>query len=440
MSTYILYIMQFVISFLEIWLCNQFLFCTIFEKEFLCKREKIILIINIIVSGSLLAINRNILFFSNGMMIIIIALGCLSAIYIEKKKRILCILLITLYHLSLALIDFFFAFISMIFLQQDFEQIVFWYTNSLWKCVIYFLARSVLLIFVFLFKKKNIDRLRMVEFREILFMIDVVLFLLVKQYHSKLEEMSGGIIGMNGGIASISLLSILLITIIIFVLLVKNITIQKEKELLIVRDEMAKQNYLELEVAYEQSRRMIHDIKNHFLVLKDYEKQKNYEGIRDYLMKIENNYNEICIRSWTGNRIIDLIIEQKKEMAKKQGIYFEMDIIPILKWNMDDSELCSLFGNLLDNSIEACEKIKDSEKIVWIEVKKQGHMTFISIKNTIGETPIMKNNRPITNKSDKRNHGYGVKNIDRIINKYEGEILYQVIGNTFQVSITLFNT
>ncbi len=432
-------IIQFVVSLLEIGLCNQLLYLCVFERGAFSKKEKAILVMHVLVVGSLLAINRNILFFSNGMMIVAIILGSICAIYVERSKKFLCVLVVMLYHFCVSLFDFFFAFISMIFLKQDFEQAVFWHTNSAWKCGIYIVSRVVITMCIWFIGKKKKTGIKMADYREMIIVVDVVLCFLITQYHIKLEAMSAGTQNMEGGITSLSLLSVVLVIFCITVLVLKNRAIQKENEFLMLRDEMIQHNFWELERSYEQSHRLIHDIKNHFLILKDYEKQKDYVGLHKYLEEIENSYKEIRVCTWTGNRIVDLMIGQKKEMAEQYGIEFLVTAIPISHWQMNDSELCSLFGNLLDNAIEACQRIEHKEKQVYVNIEKQGRLIFIKVKNTIEEIPVMKNGRPISSKGNKKKHGYGIKNIDRIVNKYEGEILYQVLENHFQVSITLFN-
>ena len=198
------------------------------------------------------------------MLVLVIVVGSLCAIYIERNKKFLCVLVVMLYHLCISLSDFFFAFISMIFLKQDFEQVVFWYTNSGWKCAIYVLSRIVVAICIFFLWKKKEKEIKMVDYREVIIAVNCVLYLLIKQYHLKLAEMSAGTQNMEGGITSLSLFSIILVIFFIVVLVLKNRAFQKENEFLMLRDEMIQHNFLELERSYEQSRRLIHDIKNHF--------------------------------------------------------------------------------------------------------------------------------------------------------------------------------
>ena len=159
-------IIQFVVSLLEIGLCNQLLYVCVFERGAFSKKEKAVLVMHILVVGSLLAINRNILFFSNAMLILVIVLGCICAIYVERSKKFLCVLIVTLYHFGISLSDFFFAFISMIFLKQNFEQAVFWYTNSAWKCGIYIVSRVVITMCIWFIGKKKKTGIKIADYRE----------------------------------------------------------------------------------------------------------------------------------------------------------------------------------------------------------------------------------------------------------------------------------
>lgn len=438
MNEVLLRVMQTLISMFEIGAANQLLFFTTMNEEEVRGKEKIVLIINVVVTGILLSMNRNLLFFSNSMLILTILIGALCTVFVERKKKCLSILLVALYHLVLTLFDFIFAFISMIFLGNEFEQAVYWYANSYWKCLIYIASRILIFGCITFLKRRRINWTKLDGIEKVFIVVDIALFYLITLYHIKLETMASGIQYMEGGITSISLISIMVISFLVAVLSLKNLMVKKENELLLIRDKMIQQNYIELERAYEQSRHLMHDIKNHFLILKDLEKRQDFKGIQEYLEEIEKNYKEISIRSWTGNRILDLILGQKVEEAEQKGIEIQLDIIPVPEWDLEDSELCSLFGNLLDNAIEACEEIENDKKNIFIEIKKQGQLVFVKIKNTISNPPLMKNGRPISNKKDKKSHGYGVKNVDRIMNKYEGEIIYQIFDESFQVCMTFF--
>ena len=439
MSEVTLQILQAVLSVFEMWLCNQFLFATIIEKDTLRKKEKIVLWVNVLLLGTLLTINRNLLFFSRGMLYFTVVLNSLCVIYIGGK-RVFGTLLVTLYHFLLSLFDFFFAFISMDFLGQEFDQIVYIDTISFWKCVIYICSRVLMCCLVRWMQRAKEIKMRIWEYKTILILIDIALYVLIKQYHIKLVGMAFGSRDIEGGAAGITLLSITVIIFFVGIVLFKNKMIKKENELLIVRDEMLQKNYRELECQLEQSRQLMHDIKNHFLILKDYEKKNDYEGLHNYLQEMEKNYLDASTHIWTGNRIVDLVLEQQKEVSQKKGIQFFIEASPIPEWLLDDSELCSLFGNLLDNAVEACDLIKEGKKEIRIRLERQNQLIFVKIRNTIAQSPRMKSGRLISTKADKKVHGYGLKNVRRIVNKYEGEFSYQITEKEFQVNITFFDS
>lgn len=213
-------------------------------------------------------------------------------------------------------------------------------------------------------------------------------------------------------------------------------TLEKEKELLTMRDAMVTQRFAELEDVMEKNRQLSHDLKHHVLVLKNFEKEGNYEGIHNYIEEIDHEFFETKKRVWIGNEIADMLLEQKRTQAIQEGIAFTIQAVPLAEWLFNDSETCSLLGNLLDNAIEACKRMEENtDKWISIKIENQKQLLFIKIENSINEAPFMKNGRPVSVKQDKLRHGYGLKGVERIVNKYEGMITYQSKDKAFQVKL-----
>lgn len=104
----------------------------------------------------------------------------------------------------------------------------------------------------------------------------------------------------------------------------------------------------------------------------------------------------------------------------------------------DDSETCSLLGNLLDNAIEACMRMDyNANKWVSVKIENQKQLLFIKIENSINEAPVMEKGRPVSVKGDKKRHGYGLKNVERILNKYDGTIAYLSRDKAFQIELLI---
>ena len=66
---------------------------------------------------------------------------------------------------------------------------------------------------------------------------------------------------------------------------------------------------------------------------------------------------------YTGNRILDLILSQKRMTAQKNGIDFNVNVMPLAHLPFAEREICSLFGNLLDNAVEACGRAPERKEI-----------------------------------------------------------------------------
>lgn len=429
---------QMCIAFFEIWLCYQFLYVTILEPQFLTKKNRFFVNLNIIIVGLLLSINREILFFSYSMMIFCALVICINLFFIIKKNPFLIMNLVFLYFLGTSLLDLLFSFLGMIFLQTEFEEAVYWYANSYWKIGILLCTRSITGIIVFSLGKNRDREIDIREFQSIILSANLVLFVVMRGYQFVLVNMSNGILQMRGDITSFSLLIIIVIVIFVSRAFVKSKMLQKQNEMLKMREKLKEQSYQELLCVLEQNRQLIHDIKNHMIILQSQERTYDYEGIANYAKELEKVFLRTTEEIWTGNKVVDLILRQKKYLAEERNIEFFIETIFLPQWPFKDSELCSLFGNLLDNSIEACEKIKKGKRWIKVQVEKQNRLLFLDISNSIEEKILVRGGKLITNKKDKANHGYGLKGIERIVNKYEGEMSYQVKGNLFKIIITFF--
>ena len=200
--------------------------------------------------------------------------------------------------------------------------------------------------------------------------------------------------------------------------------------------EMVTQRFHELESVMEQNRQLSHDLKNHFIILKGYGKERNCEGICNYIDGVEKEYFSVKVCSWIGNSVADMLIEQKRVQAEKERIAFDIEIVPIEEWLFTDNDTCSLLGNLLDNAIEACKRIEQNDKWISLQIEIQKNFLFIKISNSIDEMPVMKKGIPVSTKQNKKRHGYGLKSVERIVNKYNGVITFRIEQNIFEVNIS----
>lgn len=103
-----------------------------------------------------------------------------------------------------------------------------------------------------------------------------------------------------------------------------------------------------------------------------------------------------------------------------------------------DREIISLFGNLLDNALEACEQIKGKERWIRIKIKKKNQLIYIEIANAIAKKPDQNGSGFISTKKENGLHGYGMRNIRDIVEKYEGIFQYEIRDESLMVIISVY--
>ena len=105
---------------------------------------------------------------------------------------------------------------------------------------------------------------------------------------------------------------------------------------------------------------------------------------------------------------------------------------------MDPFDISILIGNALDNAVEAVMKFSEPDKrLIYITIEQVKHFVRIRIENTVAEIPAFENGIPKTTKKDTENHGYGMKSMETIVNKYDGSIVGKVNGEWFELQILL---
>ncbi|RDY27740.1 ATP-binding protein [Romboutsia weinsteinii] len=193
--------------------------------------------------------------------------------------------------------------------------------------------------------------------------------------------------------------------------------------------------YLNIKESQEKVKRLYHDINNHMTNIKviqnkNDEVDKYVASINDELKDFESTYN-------TGNVILDIILSEKNKLCKLKNIEFLCNIDFSKCDFVEMIDVSSVFTNLLDNAIEACEKIENKEHKRYISIRGTIVKSYYIIKceNSKTNKVISKNNKILTSKKDKYIHGIGIDSIKSSIKKYDGEIDIQVEENKFVATI-----
>ena len=178
-----------------------------------------------------------------------------------------------------------------------------------------------------------------------------------------------------------------------------------------------------------------HDIKNHWVALRGYFQRNDYEGGIQYIDEMSEKLTSGETID-TGNVALDAIISTKKALAEEKNITFISTVQIPEKLSVDATDICIIFGNSLDNAVEACEKIKNEDKYIKLSVIFEEDTILCKVTNTIskGKKLSMK-----TTKTDKENHGFGLENIKQALSKYNHVLKIDQTDDEFILSFIIFN-
>ena len=412
------------LSLWEIWMYYQFLYATCIEKTQLLKWQRVVMQISIWSIGILFAINRNILFFSHVMFLLGIIYLILILWMVEKKDFIFLASITIIYFSSVALLDFFFAFLGMCMIEDMFAENIYFSGHQIEKIVIYFCSRSCVACILNGIKKygaeKSIDR-----FKYIFLVIGVFFSILVRGYQVIISDMAMGRRELQGSKSLVSMSVVIAVLIFLMILWVKNRILQEENNTLVMEEQLQHQKYCEMVEVMEQNRELIHDTKHHFLVVQEYLKNEEYENLQKYIKQISDEFQRTVPKVYTGIKILDFILEQKRVVAQKSGIRYEIDTMLLTGIPTTEQETCALFGNLLDNAIEACCLVETEEKWIEIQINQSNQLLSIEVLNTFEIPCIRKQGVFETIKEERSVHGYGIKSMRRIVDKHQGLITYE---------------
>lgn len=185
----------------------------------------------------------------------------------------------------------------------------------------------------------------------------------------------------------------------------------------------------------EESKQFRHDLKNRLTPLygfidryPDTELESILRGI------IPENLKEPRVA--TGHIVIDSIINSKLNSVSDERIEFMCDIIVPKKINIDNIDLAVVLGNLLDNAIEGCLSV-ENHRFIDLKIQFDNNRIKLRISNSFDGIVNKQANRFLSRKEDKDIHGFGLKSIQRIVDKYSGFQSIEYTDDVFTVSMIL---
>ena len=193
--------------------------------------------------------------------------------------------------------------------------------------------------------------------------------------------------------------------------------------------------YKMLAEQYRQSERLRHDMKNHIIALSALSRNKEWEKLDDYLKNMEGTALDTA-GDLTGNKAVDAILYQKQRQAEWENIKWECDVRMPKECCINEFDLCVLFGNILDNALEACGRMRGDEcRFINIQAKTVKKCFLIEVKNSMDKAE--KFTEGCTNKGDSQKHGIGLMNVSDVVDSYNGAVHKEFGKGIFVISILM---
>jgi sensor histidine kinase regulating citrate/malate metabolism len=157
---------------------------------------------------------------------------------------------------------------------------------------------------------------------------------------------------------------------------------------------------------------------------------------KDELQSIEDAIHIYDTRMKTGNQSLDVILQEKSLICKQNNIVFNCILDGSALSFMKESDIYSLFGNIVDNAIESSMKIANpDQRVITLKIHKVANGVFAYEENRYVGDLVFKDGLPVSTKGDDRYHGFGMKSIRMIVESYHGTMNITTKDGVFALSL-----
>ncbi len=235
-----------------------------------------------------------------------------------------------------------------------------------------------------------------------------------------------------------------LLLLILFSFYLKYINAEIEQKLEMEREykQMQSDYYHELLEKERDTKKYRHDMGNHLVCLEAFANDNDMESLRQYLSKIHGEVLNIQNKGHlTGNKVLDILTNHYLSLIPKE---ISISVNGKIFTEIRDDKLCIIYGNLLQNAVEALQRYPgDSDRFLRIELQQGKVFCQIKIENGFElKANLMEKQHKIgrkftTKKNDNGNHGLGLQNVDKVVSELQGKMEIKRQANLFRVVVQI---
>jgi len=212
---------------------------------------------------------------------------------------------------------------------------------------------------------------------------------------------------------------------------------QRKSQLAQMKFELLENSYQQVMKERANKNILVHDMKNHLIsilrLVEQGEDEKAEHYIREMYEVLESKKN--C--AITNHLLLDLILDNKITTAEEKWIHINVESDDLSGMRLSDVETCSLFANLIDNALEANERLNAAEGWVEMTCSRKDKLLVINMVNPTDKIITSDMGLPETTKENKKLHGFGMRSIQQIAENYGGYMNYHVEDGKFYITVCI---
>ena len=197
------------------------------------------------------------------------------------------------------------------------------------------------------------------------------------------------------------------------------------------------EQYQRLSGQIAQTRAARHDLRHHLSILLSLMEDGEVEKARNYLSTYATALDSISDIPLCGNYVVDAVVQHYLGQARERGIQVDVQLDIPEDCGVEDTDLCIVLGNCLENALEACARMEKGAKCIRLRAQKVGQMLVITLDNSYDGVQKGRHDQFFSTKRKGREPGMGLSSIRAVAEKYNGVAQFHGEEGVFQSSILL---
>lgn len=255
------------------------------------------------------------------------------------------------------------------------------------------------------------------------------------------EQMSG--VMWNGELRTRLKWSLILLAglVIAFFVLLLDLDLSGKKQRIeteTMKRELLEEKYQSLNEMYNRNAKLYHDLNNHLNTLYQLLEENRVQEAKSYITDISEPIQSMRKITWTGVELIDVVLNSKAQMMRDRHLTYQINAEFWKDAGIQETDVCTVLSNLMDNAMEAVQKLPRQESDIKITMRKIQKFLLIQVENPCIQTELPEEGLPETSKKEKGLHGWGLQNVADVAEKYQGTFQCTCEKGIFCASVMLF--